>query len=390
MPEPIILSSPVTHSDWCWHHRDRIGTGKDSVQYILDRCKQVGLRKIYWRCFDGGKANYASKLADRPGADFDMDNYHAYAAPEEKLDWSWLETYKSLDTLKEAVSYGHEIGLEIHAWVTINEDDHPWALTSRFSRQHPHYRWVKRSGMPYNSQLSFAFEEVRQYKLGLLKEILEYDIDGVFFDWVRTGDIRNAPQATPDGTADFGYEKPLVEAFQKQHSRNPCEIPNNDESWVRFRAQPQTVFMRDAHKLIKAKNNNLPIAVMGYAAWAWRGYTPHINGNLYGLLIDVETWAKEGLIDEAVAWNLVFTPGGSPEKVYRYTHAEVGEHCNVWLYWELPPNAEDFTKSIELAQKVGAKQMLYWESDYMDLPERAADAEELTKAMAAHTTKVTK
>jgi hypothetical protein len=34
--------------------------------------------------------------------------------------------YGTTDSLAEAVTYGHEIGLEIHAWFSINEDDHAW------------------------------------------------------------------------------------------------------------------------------------------------------------------------------------------------------------------------------------------------------------------------
>jgi hypothetical protein len=80
--------------------------------------------------------------------------------------------------------------LEVHARLSINEDDRVWGLQSRFTRRHPQFRWCKRSTFPYNSQLSFAFPEVREYKLNLLREILKYDFDGVFFDWIRTGDLR--------------------------------------------------------------------------------------------------------------------------------------------------------------------------------------------------------
>ena len=43
-----------------------------------------------------------------------------------------------------------------------------------------------------------------------------------------------------------------------------------------------------------------------------------------------------------------------------------------------------------MARKVDARQILYWESDYLDLPERASDAEKLTKAIPAHTARATK
>lgn len=378
----VVLSSPVTHSDWMWRYEKRIGYGKKSVKYILDRCKEVGWQKIYWRCFDGGRALYSSKLMDEEWVGFDEDNYHAWVNPG-KEDFSFFKRYKGFDSLKEAVSYGHKIDLEVHAWLTVNEDDHAWGLISRFSRKHPQFRWVKKCGLPYNSQLSFAFKQVRKYKLDLLKEILEYDIDGIFFDWIRTGDVRNEPQTIPDGTADFGYEKPLVEGFKKKYGIDPRSIPNNDKRWVQFRAEPQTVFMREAHKLIKGKNKSLAISAMVHHPWSYRGGTPLINGSFYGLLLDIGGWVKEGLIDEIVAAGY-YTKGGTPEKAYHYLKGEVKNHCDIWLWWWVPPDAGDFEKSVKTAEKFGAKQILYWESDYIDLPERAANAKKLTEEMAKY------
>ena len=375
----VVLSTPVTHSDWTWRYEKRIGHGEASVKYILDRCKEVGWQRLYWRCFDGGQAMYDSDLLDSVAVGYDPDNYHAWQSPGQH-DLSFVDGYADFDSLKAAVDYGHEIGLEIHAWLSINEDDHAWGLMSRFSREHPQFRWVKRTGLPYNSQLSFAFEEVREYKLGLLKEILAYDIDGVFFDWIRTGDVRNEPQATPDGTADFGYERPLVEGFEKQYGVRPKEIPNNDERWVRYRAEPQTLFMRGACELIRGKNPSLPISMMGHHAWSYRGATPHVNGNLHGLLLDTATWAREGLIDEIVAAGY-YAEGGTPEKAFAQMKGEVGDRGNIWLYWWVPPDADDFKKSVAVAESLGATQILYWESDYIDLPERQPQTHELAETM---------
>jgi glycosidase len=107
---------------------------------------------------------------------------------------------------------------------------------SEFSKEHPEFRWRQRDGRAYHSQLSFAFPEVRQYKLALLKELLAYDIDGFFFDWIRTGDVRDNPQTDAEGVAGYGYEEPLVEGFKKEFGDDPAKIPNGDERWVRMRA----------------------------------------------------------------------------------------------------------------------------------------------------------
>jgi uncharacterized lipoprotein YddW (UPF0748 family) len=283
-----------------------------------------------------------------------------------------FDTYENFDSLAEAVRYGHQIGLEIHAWLTVNEDDHAWGLQSRFSREHPQYRWVKRSGQPYISQMSFAFEEVRQYKLGLIKEILTYDIDGFFFDWMRTGDVRSDPQTTPDGTADFGYEKPLVEAFEAKYGLKPTQVRNYDPRWVQMRAEPQSQFVRAAHDLIKGKSRSLVISFMGHHPWSIRGTNTTPNGNLNGLLLDVRTWAQNGWIDEAVAAGY-YGEGSTPEMAYAYMKDLVGDYCPVWSYGWVPVDSQQFQQSVKLADKLGAPQILYWESDYIDLPDRIDD-----------------
>ena len=79
--DSMVLSAPLTHSDWLWRDRDRIGHGPQSVRYTLDRCKEMGWTKVYWRCFDGGRANYPSKLMASVSEGFDPDNYHAWSHP---------------------------------------------------------------------------------------------------------------------------------------------------------------------------------------------------------------------------------------------------------------------------------------------------------------------
>jgi len=380
MSENILLSSPVTHVDWVWNHRGHIGHGAKSVRVILDRCQAVGLSRVYWRCFDGGLALYNSRLMYPESKGPDADDYHAWSSPGKPRP-DVFSGYKNFDSLAEAVRYGRKIGLEVHAWLSINEDDHAWGIASRFTKEHPQFRWVKRSGMPYNSQLSFAFPEVLQYKLALVKEILAYDVDGFFFDWMRTGDLRNGPQADKTGTADYGYEKPLVEAFETKYGKNPREIPNDDETWVQFRCEPQTQFVKDAHKLIKKKCKSLPIAMMGHHPWSYRGDgTVRLNGNKNGLLLDVAQWAKEGWIDEAVAAGY-YRKGGTPAKAYAYMKELVGRNCGVWSYEWVPCNTEQFEASIKRAKRLGAKQILYWESDYFGVEDQNDSDKERTARM---------
>jgi hypothetical protein len=392
--DKLILSAPLTHSDWML--KPGIAWGDAGVKHMLDVCKACGWSRIYWRALDGGRSLYQSKLM-RPQGRWDDDSFwdpkseadkqfsqrFSGNLPVEKRteirDKLYALDYAHFDSLRAAVDYGHKIGLQIHAWVSINEDDHGWGIQSEFSKKRPQFRWVHRDGRAYRSQMSFVFPEVRKYKLAILKELLSnYEIDGLFLDWIRTGDVRDNPQTDGDGVADNGYELPLVKAYKTTHGKDPHEIPNGDESWVRMRAQPQTEFMREARKLASAQKRKMPIAVMVSHPWHYRGEMNKIDGNMRGLLLDVNTWAREGLMDAAVAAGY-YRNGGTPEMAFRALKKETGGRVDVWSYAWVPQSVGDFQRDFALAQNMSAKEILFWEADYID---DRAQAAELKKAMS--------
>jgi uncharacterized lipoprotein YddW (UPF0748 family) len=356
----------VTHSDWILANDPAPAWGAEGVRQILDRAKECGWTRVYWRCFDSGKACYASKLLE-PFDQGEPVNYwsdHGYTALIEKMA---KVNYGSFDTFAEAMRYGHEIGLEVHAWLTLNEDDHGYGWRSRFTREHPVMRWVRRDGTAYNSQLSFAFPQVRAYKLNLLREILAYKPDGIFFDWIRTGDIRDNPQTDPDGVASYGYEAPNLQRFQRKYGIDARATPNDDERWVDVRAEPQTQYMREARALIRAANPRAVVSVMTQHPWSYRGApddTPYADSRR-GLLADIRTWAREGLMDEAVVAG--YFRGGSPREAFEWLKQETEGRVALWLYgWIGSP--EQLATDTALAQELGAVELLLWESNYISLP----------------------
>ena len=325
----VSLSAPLTHSDWML--KPGVAWGPQGVRHMLDACKECGWSRIYWRVLDGGRALYHSQLL-RPMGKWDQDSFWSpQSEPDKALARRFTAgltdakrqellakfdelDYSQFDAFAEAVRYGHVIGLQIHAWVSINEDDHGWGLRSDFSKKHPEYRWVGRGGKGYHSQLSFAYPEVRGYKIAILNELLSnYKLDGLFLDWIRTGDVRDNPQNDKEGVADYGYERLLVALFKAKYGKAAESVPNGDDSWVRLRAEPQTVFMREVREL--ARKQKVPLSVMVGHAWHYRGEMNKIDGNLRGLLLDVNTWAKEGLMDSVVAAGY-YRDGGNAALAY--------------------------------------------------------------------------
>ena len=51
---------------------------------------------------------------------------------------------------------------------------------------------------------------------------------------------------------------------------------------------------------------------------------------------------------------------------YEHLKKLTGGKIDIWLFAWVPTNAESFRSSLESARKLGAKQILYWEADYID------------------------
>ena len=388
----MILSSPLTHSDWMLK-KDGPEWGPAGIRQMLTRCREFGFDKIFWRCYDCGRSTYRSQLIE-PFKWDEHETIYQYSPgyiplpdAETLKRWEKLDYY-SFDTLQAAVEIGHELDLEIYGWMSLNEDDHGLGWPSRFTREHPECRWVRRNGERYHSQLSFAFPEVREYKLGLVEEVLGYEVDGILLDWIRTGDIRDNPQADEQGNADFGYEKPNIDAFQKEYGLDPREVQTDDPRWVAVCAEPITRFMREFHRLVENRARPTGAAAMVQHPWAYRGILPeqitrdtpqwvvNMRGNRYagslnGLYCDIKTWAREGLVDTMLASGY-YVAGGTPEKAYRYMVEETEGRVLLTLYVWVPREVADFERDLEIAERLGAREMLFWEADYID--SRPADA----------------
>jgi hypothetical protein len=397
----LRFGTPITHCDWMLKdNRPEVVWGIEGVRHMLSVCKAAGMSQVYWRVLDAGRAMYKSRLV-LPGENYEFDQFYNPVTAEEKalLDSFHMDyqrrghsnrtiseminalDYATFDTFAAAVQVGHELGLEIYAWVTINEDDHGWGAASAFSRLWPEYRWVRRDGRPYRSQLSFAYPKVMEYKLAVIKEVIEYDLDGLFIDWLRTGDVRDNPQTDKNGVADYGYEQPCVDGFKQKFKLDPRTIPNDDARWVRFRAESRTEFMRQVRKQARIKRKSLPISVLVANPWCYRGLGDRIAGNLNGLLLDVGTWAREGLID-AVCPAGYFKGGGSTEEAYRALKSETLGKIDIWPYEWVPKTLAEFSSQADRARSLGAKHILFWEGDYLDDPD-PADRQALAAAMSA-------
>ncbi len=69
-PSPILLSAPLTHSDWVLKDNvPGVDAGLSGVRHMLDMCRDAGWTRIYWRCLDAGRSLYPVPTAAKPGSD---------------------------------------------------------------------------------------------------------------------------------------------------------------------------------------------------------------------------------------------------------------------------------------------------------------------------------
>jgi len=131
--------------------------------------------------------------------------------------------------------------------------------------------------------------------------------------------------------------------------------------------------MRDAHALIKEATPDCLISCLVQHKYGYRygflGREPILtayDGSLRGLLVDLETWADEGLVDDVVAWgNYREGEPGNAATAYREMVDETHGKANVWLFGWLTET--DFDQTLPLAKELGASRILLWESDYIGL-----------------------
>jgi hypothetical protein len=263
-------------------HTGRYRTAADLRQRMLDlRDTQVGVME--WCIVAGSRVNYPSQLHELIGA-----GMAEYPRRGDKLASETLRRLanEGVDTLQVVADSCHEAGIVCYASLRMNGDYHlkgwdgamPRLFNSRFWWEHPEFRLRSAKGED-QTKLSYAFPEVRDFKLGFLREAAERDIDGINLDFLRHPNY-------------FGFEKPMVTAFQARHGGNALAVAADDPRWAPLRAELMTVFVRDVRRLLddagRRKGRHLGLSVRV----DWQKY------RTWGC--DLATWLREGLLDYLV------------------------------------------------------------------------------------------
>jgi uncharacterized lipoprotein YddW (UPF0748 family) len=373
----MIIDTVVSHGDWfnAWG-----SYGTPSVYRILSQCRDAGIRRVYWRTFLGARAHYHSNIEpvaygaegiERPGNE-----------GRDRLAYD----LRQWDPFRDGVRIAHEFGMQISAWSTFYEETHVQLVTTKFAEEHPEYWWVSRDGRTRPTKVSFAYPEVRQYKLNLIREQAAYGVDDVCLDFFRENhlfgerhhQIIPKQEVDQDGVCIYGYEPPIIAAYQRQYGIDPREISNSDESWVRFRASFLTSFMEEVREILNGQGITLSAKVRTMnriqAPFPYWETEKAPTNSLLGSFVDWPTWVERGLLDEVMlVYEMLDLCDLDPMMVLREARAAkevIGDRAKlmmaIWCYNLNDRSVVDGKRALDIgvnaALQGGADGVVLWES----------------------------
>jgi hypothetical protein len=154
----------------------------------------------------------------------------------------------------------------------------PLMFNSRFWWEHPAFRIRGQQGQD-QTKLSYAYPEVRKFKLDILREVAARDIAGINLDF-----LRHPPFC--------GYDEPILKTFQEQYHTDPRGVPPDDPRWHPLRAQIMTTFVRGVRKLLDEEGQRKHRRLGLSARVDWKQY------QAWGC--DIAGGLQEGLFDYLV------------------------------------------------------------------------------------------
>lgn len=268
--------------------------------------KDTQVAVMEWCITSGSRVNFPAKTSELVGTGVQQFGRRGDQLAAETLQRLAAGGEDTLEIVSRAC---HEAGIQCYAAMRMNGDYSAPELSALFNsdfwRDHPEFR-IRGTKGELRTPLSYAFPEVRAFKLGILREAAERDIDGVDLDFLRHPPF-------------FGYEEPLVRAFQDKFGLDPRTLPAEDSRWQAMRAAVMTDFLREIRKMLDEAGVKKQRRIGIGARVDWREHQ--------ALGCDVETWLKAGLLDYVVIAQ--HTLGGYEFDIAPFVKMAAGTGCAV-------------------------------------------------------------
>lgn len=222
----------------CFGNGDGVAPQKEIFD-SLKKIKENGFDGVFWRVSFLGRVMYHSRIRD----------VFSYKDANTKSLIKMEEAIQKCDPLREAVKACKALDLKIFVWVLLNDDGSKQkGFFSSFLEKNPDYQWVSRDGKQYLDGVPcFAYPEVRKYFLSQMKELMEYNVDGIYMS------TRSHSSAFGRETLmKYGFNKPVIEAFHEKYGKDISKGFSTEEDgdkFIELNGDLMNDFYRDVKKL---------------------------------------------------------------------------------------------------------------------------------------------
>ncbi len=298
-------------------------TGEDLKKHISSY-NDTQLSVFEWCIVSGSRVNFPSPNHKLAGEGLDE-----YPRRGDKLAAETLQRLREsgVDTLEVVAEACRKNGIACYASVRMNGDYSAtaWdgslakAFNSDFWRDHPEFHQRSTAGQVL-TRLSYAFPEVRDFKLGIIREAATRDISGINLDFQRHPNF-------------FAHEDPMLEAYREKYDDTPLKVTSVDPRWDSIKAEFMTKFVSETRAILdeagKEKRRRIGLSVRV----DWEKY------KTWGC--DIETWVRNGWIDYLVVGQ--YGLGGYEFDITPFVKMAKGTGCAVLFGEECILDGHDTT-----------------------------------------------
>lgn len=266
---------------------------KDSVVYYLHKAKDAGVTDVVIDVKPiTGEVLYPSKIAPV------MVEWHGeYQSGEKDTSWDMLSLF---------IEEGHKIGLTVHASTNVFVAGHNFFDRGVVYEDPSKAHWQTISYLPagmtpiteqkkkYSAMLNPALEEVQEYELAILEELVTLypDLDGIVLDRVRydgvEADFSDASRALFEAHMGKKVQNWPSDIFSWSQDEKPSRIDGPlFRAWLVWRAKVIHDFIYKAKDVIKAANPDIqfgdytgswyPTYYEVGVNWASKSYDPSLD-----------------------------------------------------------------------------------------------------------------
>ena len=255
-------------------HGAFLGSEHKKPQDVLKSLEEIPdatcMRLLFWGNGCADNCNYPTKVGQ------------FYSIAGSQLAWRndlaknlgiWKKNgWNSMEVVRD---YARKRNWEFQVYIRMEAFNAPFPFddqeSSKFFNDHPEFQCLDREGGRV-CRLSYAYPQVQDYMLRLIKEIADYNPDGVCMCFIR-------------GVPVVLYEPIMVEGFKKQYGVDPRTLDEFDTRWMAYQGSVVTSFIKRVKNTLKP-NQRLSAIVPA----------TELDCKRWGL--DVAAWVNEGIIDD--------------------------------------------------------------------------------------------